>query len=299
MDRFSEMRAFVEAAHSGGLAAAGRKLGLSRSQISKMILGLEARLGSKLLHRNNRAQSLSEAGAAFLERAMDVLALVDEAEAAAGNLQEEPAGLIKLNTPMSFGTIRLAPILPEFIERHPQIALHVELDDHQLDPVQHGFDLTVRIAALDDSSLIARKLCDVQRVVCASPGYLAAHGMPGQPADLRQHQCIVYGASASAHHWAFLGPDGIETVSVRGRLSANNGDVIREAALAGIGIIALPDFLIEGDLAAGRLQPVLPGWSRPAYGAYALYPPDRQLPRKTRALIEFLVEKLSPGAIRR
>ncbi len=295
MDRFSAMRAFVETAHSGGLAAAGRKLGLSRAQISKMILGLEARLGVKLLYRNSRAQSLSEAGAAYLERAMDVLAMVDEAEAAAGSLQAEPAGLIRLNAPMSFGTIRLAPLLPEFMQRYPQIELHVELDDHQLDPVEHGFDLTLRIAALDDSSLIARKLCDVQRLVCASPGYLAAHGTPDQPADLRQHQCIVYGASASAHQWAFLGPNGGETVTVRGHLSANNGEVMREAALAGIGIIALPDFLIEADLAAGRLQRVLPGWSRSAYGVYALYPPDRQLPRKTRALIEFLAGKLSPG----
>ncbi len=293
MDQLNQMRAFVETAQAGGLAAAGRKLGLSRAQISKLILGLESRLGVKLLYRNSRAQSLSAAGAAYLERALDVLAMVDEADQAAGSLQAEPAGLIRFNAPMSFGTIRLAPILPEFLQRYPQIELHVELDDHQLDPVEHGFDLTVRIAALDDSSLIARKLCQVRRLVCASPGYLAAHGTPGRPADLGQHQCIVYGASAAAHQWAFHGPAGVETVAVNGQFSANNGDVILEAALAGIGIIALPDFLIEGDLAAGRLKPLLPGWSRPAYGVYALYPPNRQLPRKTRALIDFLAGKLT------
>ena len=218
---------------------------------------------------------------------------MNEADEAISSLQATPSGLIRLNAPMSFGTIRLAPLLPVFLQRYPQIELHVQLDDHQLDPVEHGFDVTVRIAALADSSLIARKLCEVPRVFCASPAYLAAHGTPSRPADLRHHKCIAFDSTMpSARQWTLHGPGGIETVALHGTFRANNGEVIREAAVAGLGIVSLPEFLVERDLATGLLTRLLRDWSRPAVAAYALFAPDRMLPHKSRALIEFLVEKL-------
>ncbi|MFC4158806.1 LysR family transcriptional regulator [Chitinimonas lacunae] len=298
MDKIEQMRALVEAVRCGGLAAAGRKLGLSRSQVSKQILDLEARLGARLLQRNQRSLAPTEAGAAYLERALDVLALVEEAEATVASLQAEPAGLLRINAPMSFGTIRLAPLLPQFRLRHPRTELSVRLDDRHLDPLEHGFDVTVRVTAPTDVNLAARKLCEVRRILCASPAYLAARGEPARPADLREHDCLPYALAPFGLQWTFR-RDGVdEAVTVSGPFSANNGETLREAALAGLGVAMLPDFLVEREIAAGRLQALLPAWSPPGIAAYALYVPDRRLPRKTRAFIDFLVEKLgeaSPG----
>lgn len=295
MNQVDQMRALVEAVRCGGLAAAGRKLGLSRSQVSKQILDLETRLGVRLLQRNNRSLTTTEAGAAYLERAIDVLALVEEAETVVASFQAEPAGLLRINAPMSFGTIRLAPLLPKFQARYPKTELSVRLDDRQLDPLEHGFDITIRVTAPNDANLAARKLCEVRRVVCASPDYLAARGEPTQPSDLRGHDCVAYAMAPFGLHWTFHNGQHSETVPISGPFSANNGDMLSEAAAAGMGVTVLPDFIVERNLRAGRLRAIMPGWEPQHVAVYALYVPDRRLPQKTRAFIDFLVEQLGAG----
>jgi DNA-binding transcriptional LysR family regulator len=294
VNHLNQMQAFVEAVRRGGQAAAARGLGLSRAQVSKLILDLEGRLGVKLLNRDSRNQSLTESGRLYFDKAVEILGLVNVADETVASFQSEPSGLIRLNAPMSFGTIRLAPLLPAFQQRYPRTELHVQLDDHQLDPIVHGFDVTVRIGTLAASSLIARKLCDVRRIQCASPGYLATHGTPERPVDLQHHNCVVFdGTTPSTRQWILQGPGGSETVSLRSTYRANNGEIIREAVVAGLGITSIPEFLVERELAAGKLVRILHAWARPTVAAYALFAPDRMLPRKSRALIDFLVEQLA------
>lgn len=296
MDRVECMRAFVETVRHHGFAAAARALDQPRSKVSKQVQALEDAIGVQLLVRTTRSLRLTEAGSDYFDAARDVLASLDEAEQRARSGSGELRGVLRVNAPMSFGVRRLGPLLPRFHARHPKIELQLVLSDQQEDPVRGGFDVTLRIAHLPDSSLIARTLAPAPRVLVASPGYLRRAGTPSAPEDLAQHAFLAYGYLQSGVSLALSCGSDTRRVHTTGPLLANNGDLLAQAAEAGMGIALLPEFIVEDALAAGRLQPLLCDWQAPPININAVYPLLRRMPHKTRMFIDFLVEELSPGA---
>ncbi|MBS0248468.1 MAG: LysR family transcriptional regulator [Proteobacteria bacterium] len=293
MDKLASLRAFVNVVELKSFAEAGRKLRLSRSAVSKYVGELERDLGVQLLNRTTRQASPTETGQAYYERALTVLADLDAADQAATQAQSTPRGLLRVNAPMSFGTIRLGPVLADFMDVYPDLQIQLVLSDEQVDPVQEGLDVTLRIAELEPSSLIARKLADIDRVVCASPGYFKKHGTPKLPADLRQHECLTYGFLSTGNQWKLTGPDGEDHwIAPQWSLCANNAEVLRDAAVKGRGIAVLPVFLAEKELKSGALTTVLDDYKPPQLTLYAIYPPTRHLSVKVRLFIDFLVERL-------
>lgn len=293
MNRLDALRALVLSKQCGSFAGAARALGVTRSQISKLIASLEADYGGALFARTTRSVVLTSAGATLHSYALELLAIDAEAREAMAALQGMVAGPLRVNAPMSFGQLVLAPLLPGFLALHPQIELRVELNDRLLDPFEHGFDLTLRIAELEDSSLAARRLCGVPRAIYAAPGYLRAQGVPDSPQALKAHRCLNYAHTNTGHVWR-LGRGGEKAhVAVGGPLCSNNGEVLMAAAMAGSGLILQPAFLVAGHLASGRLVPVLAQWQEsPEIALYALYPATRRVPVAVRALIDYLVATL-------
>jgi DNA-binding transcriptional LysR family regulator len=291
MDRVTSLSVFAKVVESSSFAAAARHFGLSPAMVSKHILSLEERLGARLLNRTTRQVSPTEIGREFYERATRILADLDEAEQAASALQATPKGLLRLNVPLSFGIRHLAPAILDYLAACPDAEIDVTLSDRVVDLVEEGFDLAIRIARLADSSLIARRIAPCRIVACAAPAYLKKHGAPRRPADLAAHNCLGYSYAALRNEWRFTGPDGVESVRVAGRLNANNGDVLRLAALRGEGIVIQPTFLIGDDLASGELVPILPGFVPDELVIQAVYPHSRHLSVKVRSFIDFLVAR--------
>ncbi len=294
MSLLNGMAVFVQVVEARGFSAAARALGVSKSAISKEIARLEDRLGTRLLNRTTRRLSLTETGAVFYERCSRLVAEAAEAERAVLDLDTEPRGLLKLSAPMSFGQLHLAPAIIELAALHPALRVDMTLDDRVIDLVAEGFDVAVRIADLPPSTLVARKLAINRRAVCAAPAYLVKHGMPREPHDLIRHNCLHYTYLTSGSDWRFRGPDGAITVRVSGTFSANNGDVLRQAALAGLGLILTPTFLVDTDLRSGALVPVLRPFCDADTAIYAVYPQTRHLSPKVRAFVDFLVKRFGP-----
>ena len=238
--------------------------------------------------------SLTESGAALIDNCRRLLAEAEAAEAAVGALQSEPTGVLRVNAPVTFGALHLAPALPDFLARHPAVSLDLTLNDRMVDLVDEGYDLAIRITRLADSSLIARKLAPGRRVMVAAPVYLERRGAPATLADLTGHDCLSYSYIAAEEEWRFKGPKGEESVRVGSRLRANSGEVLRAAAMAGAGIAALPTFICGADLAAGRLARVLPDYDNTAFAIYAVWPAGRHPSPKLRAFIDFLAERFGP-----
>jgi DNA-binding transcriptional LysR family regulator len=291
MDRVTSLSVFVKVVEGSSFAAAARHFGLSPAMVSKHINTLEERLGARLLNRTTRQVSPTEIGREFYERATRILTDLDEAEQAASALQATPKGLLRLNGPLSFGIRHLAPAIVDYLAACPEAAIDVTLSDRVVDLVDEGFDLAIRIARLADSSLIARRIAPCRIVACAAPAYLKKHGAPRRPADLVAHNCLGYSYAALRNEWRFIGPDGAESVRVAGRLNANNGDVLRLAALRGEGIVLQPTFLIGDDLASGKLVSILPGFVPDELAIQAVYPHSRHLSVKVRSFVDFLVAR--------
>ena len=292
MDKLTSLRAFVKVVELGSFSEAGRSLRLSRSAISKYIADLERDLGVQLIHRTTRRVSPTENGQIYFERTLSVLAELDAADQAVAHLQSTPRGLLRVNAPMSFGTIRLGPLIADFMAQYPDLQIQLVLSDEHVDPVQGGLDVTLRIAELDSSSLIARKLADVDRVICASPAYFKKHGTPSHPDDLRNHQCLTYGFLSTGNQWKLSGADGDHWIAPPWTLCANNAEVLRDAAVKGRGIAVLPVFLAEDELKSGALVPCLGDYKPPQLSLYAIYPPTRHLSVKVRLFIDFLIERI-------
>jgi DNA-binding transcriptional LysR family regulator len=290
MDKLTSLRAFVKVVEAASFSEAGRRLRLSRSAVSKYVAELEEELGVQLLSRTTRRVTPTENGQAYFERALSVLADLDAADRAVAQLQATPRGLLRVNAPMSFGTMQLGPAIAGFMQRYPELQIQLALSDEHVDPVQEGLDVTLRIAELESSSLIARKLMPIERVVCASPGYLKQHGTPKHPSDLRDHACLTYGYLSTGNQWKLTGKDGDHWISPRWTLCANNAEVLRDAAVAGRGIAVLPVFIAQAALASGKLQPFLADYMTPPLALYAIYPPTRHLAVKVRLFIDYLVE---------
>ncbi|HET8728488.1 MAG TPA: LysR family transcriptional regulator [Alphaproteobacteria bacterium] len=296
MDRLTAMATFVRIAELGSLSAAARADGVPKSSVSKQLAALEGHLGARLLNRTTRGLSLTEVGRAYLERCRVILDVVEEAEALTTSLHAEPRGMLRVNAPVSFGFLHLAPAVPEFIARHSGVEVDLVMNDRRVDLIEEGFDLAVRIGPLADSSMIARRLGAYRMVVCGSPDYLARRGEPAVPEELTTgHACLCY-AGDGGDGWRFLTPGGERVVRVRGPLRANNGDALRAAALGGLGLTQLPTFLVADDLANGALVAVLTGYEPDPLPVHALYPPGRHLSGKVRAFVDFLIERLAHGA---
>lgn len=292
MDRITSMRVFVRSASAGSLSAAARHLGMSPAMAAKHVNALEARLGVKLFHRTTRRLSLTEAGSNYLEACQRILPEIDEAEAVAASQRVKATGLLRMNVPLSFGERFVAPLIPAFSHRHPEVKVELGLSDAQVDLLAGSWDLAIRIGRLSDSNLQARRLGDSAMLVCAAPSYLDQRGVPRRVAELTQHNCLSYTLSPmqDARTWAF-GPDGEIRVPISGDLLANNGNALLAAAVGGQGIIYQPHFIVGEALDADRLvaleldQPVIE-----LGGIHVLYPPDRRPPAKVRVMIDYLAE---------
>lgn len=289
-----EMAVFARVVEEKSFSGAARKLGISKAAVSRQIAALEDSLKTQLLNRTTRRLSLTEAGLALYGHCARIVAEAEAAQEAAANLSATPRGLLKVNAPMSFGQLHLAPAVPEFLARYPELELELALNDRYVDVIEEGFDLAVRIGQLEDSSLIARKLASDRPVLCAAPAYLEAHGEPRSPSDLENRDCLLYTYLATQNEWRFKGPKGEERVRVKGRFTANNGDALRHAALAGLGIALLPSFIVGPDVRSGALEALLPGHRPPALGIYTVYPPSRHLSPKVRAFVDFLAARFDP-----
>lgn len=294
MDRLDAMNAFTKVVATRSYAEAARRLGLTRSAVSKAVSELERSLGARLLDRTTRRVSPTEAGLAYYERCVSILAQVEETEIQISRLHDEPKGVLKINAPMSFGMLYLGEAVADFMARHGDLHVELTLDDRFIDPLAEGVDVTLRIGTLADSSLIARRLAPAKRALVASPGYLARHGAPQTPADLSSHRCLHYGHASPTPRWQLTEGGKPVSVPIMAALCSNNGDVLRAAALKGNGVTPLPTFMVGPDIKAGRLAVVLPDHQPTALGIFALYAPNRYLAAKTRVFIDFLVECFGP-----
>lgn len=291
MDKLQAMQLFVRVVDSGSFTAAADQMDISRALASKLIQTLEDSLGVRLLNRTTRRLSLTEPGQNYYQRISELLAALAEAEAEAAELQVEPRGKLRVTAPMSFAIGHLAPAIAEFQKRYPRVEVDLELNDRQVDLVQEGFDMAIRISRLADSSLVARRIAPARMALAASPTYLEARGMPQQPDDLAAHTCLIYTLVPRPHEWTLVRADDTVQVKVNGVLAVNNGDFLLNAAMAGLGIVLTPTFIGGDALRDGRLVRVLPEWEAPATAIHAVYPQTRALPAKTRLLIDFLVER--------
>jgi DNA-binding transcriptional LysR family regulator len=289
MDRLEAMNAFAKVVAHGSYAEAARELGLTRSAVSKAVMELEQLLGARLLDRTTRRVSPTEAGRAYYERCVDIVASVEEAELQVSRLHDEPRGVLKINGPMSFGALYLGPAIADFMAAYGDLKVELTLNDRFIDPIEEGFDVTIRIATLEDSSLIARKLAPARRVLVAAPEYLTRNGEPRRPEDLVHHRCLNFGHTSTLQRWQLTHDGKSISVPITSALCSNNGDVLKAAALEGQGVTELPTFLVGPDIKAGRLRVVMPDYPPTELGIYALYAPNRFLAAKTRVLIDFLV----------
>ncbi len=288
--KLDDILTFLTVIEAGGLTAAARRLGVAKSVASKRISDLESALGATLLRRSPRGVAPTDAGAAFYGRARDILAELDDAAASAAG-DGELSGLIRVAGPLTFGTLHLAPVLVDFLARHPRVELALHLNDRVVDIIREGYDLAVRIGRLKDSSLIAKKLAECKRVLCCSPTYARHAGLPSILDELKGHACIGYANVPIGERWLFEAerPGGKQrSILVRPRLTVDNGEAIRDAAIAGMGLTVLPTFLVADALRGGKLLPVLQHMPVVSDGIFVVYPPDRHLSTKVRALIEHL-----------
>lgn len=292
MDRFVAMEAFARVVDRGGFTAAAQDLRISRAMVSRHVQELEQHLGARLLNRTTRKVALTEAGKVFYERSTQLLAELAAAEGEVGDLHARPRGILRVNGPVVFGVRHLATMVADYMAAYPEVVVELTLNDRIVDLVEDGYDLAVRIGHLEDSSLMARRLAPCRIVMCASPEYLARHGVPQTPADLAQHACIRYMFGEGGDVWHMRGPDGPVAVRVGGPLRTNNGDAMRIAAVRGAGIAVLPSFIVSDELASGALVPVLTGMREGVEMAvHAVYPPGRNPSAKVRSFIDFLVPR--------
>ncbi|MFT3732376.1 MAG: LysR family transcriptional regulator [Hyphomicrobium sp.] len=297
MDKLDAMRALVKVVSTGSYAEAARRLGLTRSAVSKGVMELEQGLGARLLDRTTRRVTPTEAGLAYYERCVSILSQIEETEAQVSRLHDEPKGILKVNAPMSFGMLYLGNAVADFMIRYDELKVELTLTDRFIDPLEEGADITVRIGQPTNSSLIARRIAAARLALVASPSYIDKHGSPETPADLINHRCLSYGHTTSMQRWTLTSEGKPVSVSIGSCLSSNNGDTLRDAAVKGIGIANLPTFIVGRDIAAGRLKLVLPD-NRPAdLVIHALYAPNRYLAAKSRVFINFLVDRFGKSPL--
>lgn len=296
MSRIGEVETFITVVESGSFSAAARALGVSKSHVSKTLSRLEERLGARLLNRTTRHLGMTDIGQDFYDRGLAVLAELEAAERAVTALQTEPRGTLRISGPLTFGVKYLTPVISKFMLKWPELRVELHLDDRRVDLMAEGFDLAVRIVhQLDDSSFIAKRLARMRSRIWASEDYLARHGTPQVPEDLKDHHCLLYAYQRNGQAWPLIGRDGqTSTVRVEGPLEVNNGEALLGAACDGLGVVIGPDFISHDIVRTGRLRPVLPGWTLPDSSIWAVYPHNRHLSAKVRLFIDALAEAFGP-----
>ena len=278
VDTLTSMKVFAAVVEGGSFAAAAERLERSRAMASKYMAHLEQHLGTRLLQRSTRRLTLTESGAGYHERCVQILADVQAAEEGALHLTETPRGNLRVTAPVSFGILHMGPVVSQYLRQYPDVKVDIMLTDRRVDLIDEGLDLAVRIGTMPESELIARKFASDRIAICAAPAYLAQHGTPLVPEDLARHSCLTYSYSASGDEWKLTGPDGrLHSVRVAGSLRANNGDMVKLAALGGAGLMRQPLFLCADDIRAGRLVEVLADYRSDELGMYALYPSRKHL----------------------
>ncbi|MEM6466380.1 MAG: LysR family transcriptional regulator [Pseudomonadota bacterium] len=293
MDRLSEMEAFVCVVDQGGFTDAARKLGISKSAVSKHISALETRLGVRLLNRTTRRVNPTDIGLAYYDQAQSVLSTADAADQMVTAMQSAPKGNLRISVPVNFGTTQVSPIMGDFLRTYPDLSVEMVLEDRYVELVSEGFDLAIRIGRLEDSSLKARKLAETHVKLVASPRYLQGHGVPQRLEDLSEHHLLHYSMLSTGNYWRMKTRTGEERhVRVGGPLTANNGESLKHAAIASLGIAQLPSFILGQSLQTGELTEVLPDLEADPLGIYAVYPDGRFIQPKLRALIDHLAVAL-------
>ncbi len=291
MGQLEDMNMFIHVVNAGGITRAADQMNLAKSAVSRRLVDLEIRLGVRLLNRTTRTSSLTEAGRNYYERAIKIVDDVSELNALTEDHNVALEGTINLAAPLSFGLCHLSTAIDSFIKQHPQLTININFSDRQVDLVEEGMDLAFRIAALKDSSLIARKMSPIKHVLCASPDYLKKQGTPKTPSDLKLHQLLHYNVSGSST-WKLTDKKGEQhLMNVSAYMIANNGDFLKDMAIAGHGIVMSPTFISWKAISMGELVPILSDYDLPQLNAYAVYPQTRYLSQRTRILIDFLVER--------
>ena len=292
MDKFANIEAFTAVIEAGTFSAAGERLGIAKSVVSRRVSQLEKRLGSRLLHRTTRRLTLTDAGKNFYQRAVQVLADLDDAEQSVTDETTELRGSLKLAAPLSFGLNHLSDTIADFLGEHPAIELNMDLNDRNVNLVEEGFDIAVRIGELQDSTLVARRLGTSRNVTCASRSYLHRYGKPAHPDELHRHIGLQYSNINYKRQWRFEPPAGKSIFAQpQIRIRANNGEALAAAAVAGLGITTGPTFILGRYLKEGSLVTILDEYRRPSAGIYAVYPPGRLVPRRIQVFSDFLARR--------
>lgn len=300
MDTPGEMRAFVRSVELGGFSAAARDLDLTPSALSKLVTRLEDRLGVRLMNRTTRKLALTAEGEAYFYSARRILNAISEAEEEVTRFSKSPKGLLRVNAGVAFGLHQMAPALPRFLERYPDIEIDINITDRVIDLMEEGADIAIRSGVLRDSSLTARKICDLQRVICASPAYLKKHGVPRSPQDLLNHNCLSISAAPQLRRWPFSTKSGIESIEVKGNVNANNAETLLQLAATGVGIIRLADVIVSDGIRAGWLTPILTDvHQREPLPMSAVYLPGKHKSPRVAAFVNFLVETFASAPWRR
>lgn len=294
MDKLTSMNVFVRVARGGSFASGARELGISRAMATKHIMQLEGSLGTRLFNRTTRSLSLTDVGASYLERCQQVLLDVEEMEDAVTHLQSEPRGLLKISAPPVIGATHIARAVAEFLKIHPDLTIDMILQSSPGDLIDEGIDLAIFLGAMDDTSMVARKLASSSLVVCGSPDYFTRNGVPQEPEDLLNHSCLVNWAIAPRNKWQFKNEAGIKVINVSGRMQSNAAHTIRIAAINGLGLVMLPIYVVGSDIEKGTLKVVLENYSLPPLDIHAVYPHRKYLSAKVRSFIDFLQEWLGP-----
>lgn len=291
MDKFSDLQAFVTVVDSGTFSSAAERLDVAKSAVSRRISSLENRLGSRLLNRTTRRLSLTEAGKVFYQQSRQILLDLDEAEQQVSEQQSSLKGLIRIATPLSFGYLQMAPLLNEFLQRHPDIELEVNLNDRYINLVEQGYDLAIRIGELQDSNLVARRITDINLVTVASEAYIKRKGEPKTPEDLERHETLEYDNVPRGQRWRYQDEQGKALLpNVKARVKANNGSLLMAMAEAGQGILRSPLFICADALRSGAVKQVLADWEESPVSMYVVYPPGRLQSRRVREFTDFVVE---------
>ena len=292
MDRFKNMATFIRVVEAGGISAAADKLGVAKSAVSRRLKELEGHLGVELFHRTTRKMNLTDTGRAFYHQSVRIVEDVIEAEHATSQAHGTLKGSLKIALPSTFGLMHMGPAINEFLQENPQIEFDLDFNDREVDLIQEGFDLAIRIANLPDSSLIARRLAPIQFVMCASQVYLEQKDTPYSPDELRDHQCLVYSLMRDFEYWHLTDSNGREIrVKIQPYLKASTGEFLKDAAIEGLGIILVPSFIAYKEIESGALVPILEDYKLPQIEAYAIYPQTRHLSQRVRAFVDFLAKR--------
>jgi DNA-binding transcriptional LysR family regulator len=294
MHDINDMLVFAQVVKERSFTAAAARLNVSKSRVSKSVSRLEGMLGVRLLQRSTRRLSLTEVGEAYFEHCDRILEEINLAEDTVNRLHLEPRGTLKISSSVAFGTLHVAPALPGFMARYPDLSVDLTISDRFVDFVEEGYDLALRITAEPGLNLVARKLAPIRRKICASPSYLAERGTPHSPNELKHHNCLDYSYLSTGNYWRLRGPAGDIAVPVSGTLRMNDDEALSQAVLGGVGLALLPTFIVGKELQAGKLIEVLPGYVPTERFLYAVHLPNRHLPLKTRVFLDYLLERFGP-----